>query len=198
MDKYNKLKEFYEKNGRLPKMKENLGGWLDKMRQAIKGNNKRKITENQKKLMDKTFPKWLFTRFSGESWIEKYNELKEFYDKYKRLPKQSENLGSWLTTMRMAVKGNGKYKITESQKDLMNKAFPTWLITYKSEEAWMDKYNKLKEFYEKNGRLPKRSENLGEWLIHMRQAVKGNDGRKITKNQKQLMDRTFSNWLITH
>jgi hypothetical protein len=147
--------------------------------------------------MNETFPDWLITYQSEEAWKIKFEELKKFYDKNERLPKQREEMGVWLYTQRQAARGKNERKISNDQKKLMDETFPEWLpINIKSDDVWQIKFEKLKEFYIENKRLPTRKEELGSWLNNQRNMYKGQGSGKMANNRKEMMDDTFPMWVV--
>ena len=78
-------------------------------------------------------------------WLEKYNQLKEFYQKHGRVPVTSFNradksLAHWVKTQRRCCK-------MESRIELLNAVGYVWCPSESSEDRWLKKYNKLKHFY---------------------------------------------------
>lgn len=80
--------------------------------------------------MNNYFPGWLISRYSGDAWLERFRELKEFNASTGRLPKKEEcKIGSWLASQRCAARGTGKrLPLSEEQLQLMESEFPGWLI----------------------------------------------------------------------
>lgn len=198
MIKFEALKEYYIQNkNNLPIITHPLGVWLDNQRQGARRKGTRKITSEHKELMDKTFKDWLVTPRGHGGWMVKFRSLEEYYIQNNNiLPTQPHPLGIWLQSQRNSAKCKGK--LTKEQKQLMDDTFKYWLVTRFSDEAWMIKFETLKQYYIKNNNtLPVVSHPLGCWLANQRQAARCNGGRKITYEHKHLMDDTFKDWLFT-
>ena len=153
MEKYNLAQAYFEHYGNLEIPRgfktingydydENgiaLGRWVDRQRQAYKGQGTNKITPDQIKLLEK-----IGMRFENidtmETWMEKYNLAKAYFEHYGNLEiptifkttngyDYDENgiaLGTWIATQRNAYKGMGKCKITQAQIKLLEEIGIKW------------------------------------------------------------------------
>ena len=151
----------------------------------------------------------------NELWLDKYNLAKIYYKHHGNLEMPTsfktingydydENgvaLGRWVTTQRIAYKGKGSSKITEEQINLLEEIGMRFENIDRN-EAWLDKYNLAKVYYEHYGNLEiprtfktingyEYDENgiaLGTWLNHQRRAYKGKGSSKITEDQINLLE----------
>ena len=153
MEKYNLAQAYFEHYGNLEIPRgfktingydydENgiaLGRWVDRQRQAYKGQGTNKITPDQIKLLEK-----IGMRFENidtmETWMEKYNLAKAYFEHYGNLEiptifkttngyDYDENgiaLGTWIATQRNAYKGQGTNKITPDQIKLLEEIGIKW------------------------------------------------------------------------
>ncbi len=112
-----------------------------------------------------------------KTWQERFEEVLEFKQRYKRLPLTGRphygiegTLGSWLTTQKKAYKGS---KLTENQIKLLESIGIIWDTKKENEKKWDEKFNKLLEFRKKNpngwpSRSSKKREerNLSLWCTY--------------------------------
>ena len=201
---YEALKKYYEKHGNVdvPERYETkdgikLGIWLATQRQAYKGKGKSKINEDQIQLLNDLGMKW---EIKSESWDNHYSALKKYYEEHRNIDipikyetEEGLNLGYWLHKQRLTCKDIEKEK-------LLNKLGMTWDISMKT---WDNYYYALEEYYEKYGNIdvPVNYETeegikLGSWLHNQRNAYKGNDNHRITKDQIQLLNDLGMKWEV--
>ena len=227
MDKYELAKAYYDHYGNLEvsqsfKTKNGyeydedggaLGMWLATQRNAYKGQCACRITEEQVELL-KQIGMRFETKDKAEEWNKKYTLAKAYYEHHENLEvSQSfktingydydENgiaLGTWINTQRQAFKGNGNFKISTEQIELLKEIGMKFESNYK-EEKWNKKYTLAKAYYEHYGNLEisfnfktkngyEYDENgiaLGNWLSHQRQAFKENGNFKISTEQIELL-----------
>ena len=112
--KIDKIKEYYDKHGKLPAKKSgSLGIWICGMRMAKKGKGKSRWDNRYLAYAIKIgLPKDLF---ENEDRLQivcgKIDKIKEYFDEYGKLPAtRSSSLGEWISTMRQTKKGNGRSK----------------------------------------------------------------------------------------
>ncbi len=228
MEKYNLAQAYFEHYGNLEIPRgfktingydydENgiaLGRWVDRQRQAYKGQGTNKITPDQIKLLEK-----IGMRFGNidtmETWMEKYNLAKAYFEHYGNLEiptifkttngyDYDENgiaLGTWIATQRNAYKGMGKYKITQAQIKLLEEIGMRFETANKN-KIWIEKYNLAKVYFEHYGNLEiprifktingydydKNGIALGMWISNQRNAYKGMGTCKITQAQIKLLE----------
>ena len=190
-----------------------LGSWLATQRQAYKGNNNYKITEEQIELLKQIGMRFELKNNENE-WDKKYELAKAYYEHYGNL-KVPQNfktvdgynydesgvaLGIWLATQRQAYKGNNNYKITEEQIELLKQIGMRFELK-NNENEWNKKYELAKAYYEYHGdlKIPQNFKTadgynydesgvaLGRWIINQRQAYKGNKNYKITEERIELL-----------
>ena len=232
MEKYNLAKAYFEHYGNLEipqsfktingyEYVENgvaLGKWINNQRQAYKGQGRCKITSDQIKLLEE-----IGMRFENKykTWMEKYNLAKAYFNHYGDLEipisfkttnghEYDENgiaLGKWIDSQRQAYNGNGHCKIEKAQIKLL-KEIGMRFETVNKNEAWIEKYNLVKAYFEHYGNLkiPQEfktingydyDENgiaLGKWIDSQRQAYKGKCTNKITSDQIKLLEEIGMKW----
>ena len=155
------------------------------------------------------------------TWIEKYNLAKAYFNHYGDLEipisfkttnghEYDENgiaLGKWIDSQRQAYNGNGHCKIEKAQIKLL-KEIGMRFETVNKNEAWIEKYNLVKAYFEHYGNLkiPQEfktingydyDENgiaLGKWIDSQRQAYKGKCTNKITSDQIKLLEEIGMKW----
>ena len=199
-----------------------LGIWITNQRQAYKGHNTQKITENQIQLLEKIGMRFE-ARDNNEEWNKKYELAKIYFEhnrnleipyNYKTLNgyEYAENgitLGIWITTQRQAYKGQGTCKISEDQIKLLEEIGMRFETNYKEEE-WNKKYELAKAYFEHNGNLEipcsyktlngyeyvEEGIALGAWLNTQRKAYKGQGSNKITENQIKLLEEIRIKWFL--
>ena len=153
--------------------------------------------------------------------MEKYNLAKAYFNHYGDLEipisfkttnghEYDENgiaLGKWIDSQRQAYKGNGHCKIEKAQIKLL-KEIGMRFETVNKNEAWIEKYNLVKAYFEHYGNLkiPQEfktingydyDENgiaLGKWIDSQRQAYKGKCTNKITSAQIKLLEEIGMKW----
>jgi ribosomal protein S18 len=112
-------------------------------------------------------------------WWEKYNLLKVYITKNKRLPTCKEtdgdfNIGGWIGTQRRIKKGQGQGRITAEQIQALE-ALPGWHWGQDLDAAWYAKFTQLKAFVAEHGRIPTKAETtrdfrVGRWVHAQRRA----------------------------
>ena len=156
------------------------------------------------------------TNYKEDEWNKKYELAKVYFEhhgnlkipqSYKTLngyeyAESGITLGTWLDTQRRAYKGQGNYKITENQIQLLEKIGMRF-ETRDNNEEWNKKYELAKIYFEHNRNLeiPKSYKTLngyeyaesgialGTWLNTQRKAYKGKCAYKITKEQIKLLEK---------
>ena len=146
MKNYNLAKSYYKHHGHLnipQRFKTtngyeydeegfNLGNWIICQRQSYKGQGTCKLTEEQKKLLEKI---GMVFDVHSDDWMKKYKLAESYYKRHgnSEIPRnfkttngyeydeQGINLGRWISNQRQAYKGYGTTKITEEQIKLLEK-----------------------------------------------------------------------------
>jgi superfamily II DNA or RNA helicase len=152
---YNNLKEFINKNNRLPKNKENnLHRWIQfqKVKYSInKLENDRKL-----KLSELKHWEWSFID-KNQVWNDYYNILLKFINENGRTPRRLEPAGSWCHSQIVLY----KRKILQQDKFniLNNTTHWSWSPT---DDLWENNFNNLKKFIIENQKMPA-SGSLFHW-----------------------------------
>ncbi len=207
---YQLLKEYQEEHGNIDvpyayeKDGMKLGVWLRSQRLAYKGIGAGKITEERIELLNHLGMNW---QIRDKIWNDYYQLLKEYQEEHgnidvpRRYEKDGMRLGAWLSTQRQDYKENGKNRITKKQIELLNHLGMKWQIR---DEKWNDYYQLLKEYQEEHGNIDvprsyeKNGMKLGVWLNTQRQAYKGCQSFKITREHIQLLNELGIDWHILH
>ena len=199
-----------------------LGFWLHNKRQAYKGKGNYKFTKEQIELLEQIGMRWENID-QMDTWLEKYNLAKAYYEHHGNLeiPGRFETingyeyqegglkLGKWLRTQRLAYKGKGNSKLTQERVELLEKIRMRW-ENIDQMDTWLEKYNLAKAYYEHHGNLeiPDRFETvngyeyqegglkLGKWLRNQRQAYKGKENYKFTKERVELLEQIGMIWEV--
>lgn len=104
----------------------------------------------------------------GQTWDEAYSSLLRFKQEYGRFPITNETyngfaIGNWVRRQRKAYKEN---KLTEKQIAMLNCIGLSWDVL---DDQWNEKYEILKEYIDKNQKLPQfktiyKNIAIGKWL----------------------------------
>ena len=189
----------------------NLGSWINNQRNAYKGQGNCKLTEEQKKLLEKI---GMVPDVHSDNWQKKYKLAESYYKHHghSNIPKnfkttngyeyneQGVELGIWIIHQRQAYKGQGTNKLTEEQKKLLEKIgmvpdvhSDNWMKKYKLAEFYYNHYGHLnipQNFKTTNGyEYDEQGVELGIWISTQRQAYKGQGTNKLTKEQKKLLEK---------
>jgi hypothetical protein len=210
MSKFEELKEYHEKYGHFPHMPSSTSKKSSKnahIKLSIWFHNQcgtfrdKKMNDHRKMLMNETFGDWSTPGISRDQvWMDRFNQMKEFYAKEKCFPDRTSSLGGWLYTQRQNVRSKKRGAITAERRRMMDLAFPGWSITTKSRDTWIDKFNEVLELYKKYGRLPMytlREKKMASWIESQRRAIMGT-GRNVMRSAKRkMLDNAFPGWTIT-
>lgn len=114
-----------------------------------------------------------------DSWEVVYEALKEYKEKNQKFPEYFEEyggykLGVWCSNQRVL---RNSENLLQERIDKLNELNFIWDAR---DDRWMSSYQITKAFYEKNGRLPVRSdtvssddlENVYHWVCQQRQQIK--------------------------
>ena len=190
----------------------NLGNWISTQRRAYKGQGDYKLTEEQKKLLEKI---GMVPDVYSDNWMKKYKLAESYYNHHGHLNipqnfktkygyeynEQGVELGIWMQNQRIAYKGQGTNKLTEEQKKLLEKLvigfgdvnFKKWMKKYKLAEFYYEHHGNLnipQWFKTTNGyKYDEEGINLGNWIRKQRQAYKGYGTSKLTEEQKRLLEK---------
>jgi len=190
-DKFEELKEFYNKNNRFPKLKSNnhlekkLCLWINRNRDIYKNGN-----IDNKKIDKLNSLSWWFWGFD-EIWDNNFIIMKEFYHTNNRFPSPSsdniveQKLSSWICTNKSNYK---KKKIDKYKTDKLNSLY-WWVWEVDHNIKWNKMFENLNEYYNKNKKFPpQKSENkvendIAHWISRQRQNYKNNsiEDKRIEK-----------------
>lgn len=156
--------KFYDKFGRLPKAREvfegyKIGGLIHRI---INQNQHEDIKEDLENIYGvKLETKYTKHVFSDEEII-KYN--KQFYEKFKRLPKQIEVIGEFKIGKFINRLKSGQFSHLKKEIESIYSQTMEPMKNMKQYEAQDDesKFKLCKEFYDKFGRLPNPSKDDAE------------------------------------
>ncbi len=124
-----------------------------------------------------------------ESWDLKYDKIKAWIKKNGHLPTNSshKDFYLWLNSQRSRYK---KQSLSEQQIEaLQSIGFKLDVrIKEKNEKKWLNFFNQLKDFIEKNGRYPgpAHEKELYNWVQSQRAVMAGNLRRRKPLSQKRL------------
>jgi superfamily II DNA or RNA helicase len=201
MYKYGIFKEFCEINNRFPTQKEkykgvNIGAWYYNQKASYKIG---KLSSEKIALLDEISEEWKIVEEinTSISWDENCAIFKKFHKVYGRLPKKEEtyensNIGAWLYTQKQSYR-NGKMSVM--RLELLDEIDPTWKII---RNTWEEIYKIFCEFYEENGRFPKKNEmfkeiNFGAWFNKQK---RDNKNGKMSEERIMLLDQIDETWKI--
>ena len=116
-----------------------------------------------------------------DAWQAMYEQLVEFYETENDWPSVTEGkLGLWCNTQRVAYKQG---KLSVERRDALDAIGFEW---NQLDSRWMQMFDSLKTFVERQGRWPKREdEPLGTWCYTQREMRK--NGR-LTKERVHLLE----------
>jgi hypothetical protein len=198
MQRYDKLKEFVEKNSRLPssysknKEEESLGNWCQNHKSYYKRG---KLSQERIKLLEE-IPNWFWKQ--DEKWIQNCNNLKKFVEINNKLPsdhsknKVEKSLGQWYRDQRKHYK-KGKLSL---DKIKLLESIPNWVWQLDLDEQWKKLCSDVNEFSKINNRLPsqyskiKDEKTLGNWCAFQREKQKSG---KLSLEQQRLSEE-IPNW----
>ena len=164
---------FVAEHGRLPKIAEDNGNWISKQRQAYR---KGKLSPERIRDLE-AIPLWTWEPFE-ESFETAVAEVISFGAEHGRLPKIGEENGGWIRNQRQLYKKN---KLSTERVQVLE-AIPLW----KWEAFNVNKViAEVTTFVVEHGRLPKKREQNGVFIIRSRQQYKKNT---LTAEQIQLLE----------
>ena len=169
MEMFEKLKDFYYKNGHsTPEVrKDELGRWTGKQRSKYLKGNRGGLDQSKINLLESIEFEW---DPHNESWLNNFKLLKEFFNKngIGELP-PGHILKSWVRTQRKLQPTNSIYK---ERIDLLNSIKFNWESDFQknAKENWDKMFNQLQKFYVNNGHIDIKihSSDLGRWINQQR------------------------------
>ena len=173
-----------------------LGIWIKIQRRAYKGQGHCKITDEQKKLLEKIGMVFVDVNFAN--WMKKYNLAESYYKHHGNLnipcsfktkngyeyDEQGVKLGIWIITQRQAYKGQGHCKITDEQKKLLEKLEMIWFDENKDQKLQseiINEQNKAKKQIEILNRLRSYLNTLDENKVYSKEEINLGFIRKLNK-----------------
>jgi len=171
---YHLLEDFVKLYERIPKYgdifrNKSIGVWVSAQRNNFK--TKRLLLE-RKIALERT-QGW---RWSVHNWSHNYKILKEFVEKYSRVPYRSENymgvgIGVWVLSQRINY---SRESLAEERIRLLN-LVPKWSWTGDYLQlVWDRRIKELKFFIKENKTFPTRTTFIGKWLQTQRHRRKTN------------------------
>ena len=203
---YKILKEYIKKNNKLPIQTEkyktyNIGSWVGTQRSNYKN---KKLT---KEIIDKleSISLWSWNTIDTK-WNNKYESLKQFVLKNKKIPSKRGTLQNWCTTQRNKYKN--KNLNNEQIKNL--ECIPCWFWEINLDNIWNEKYKIFKEYIKTNKKLPTKKDiykkiKLRNWYDDQQMNYKNNKLKKerikklesipgwIWWNQKTITNKIITN-----
>jgi superfamily II DNA or RNA helicase len=155
---------FAKKHNRLPNKSEN-GQWINKQRIAYRNG---KLSPERIKTIEK-IPYWSW-EVREKAFETTVDEVIAFVADHKRLPKNSEENGQWINGQRIAYK---KKKLTRERIQVLE-AIPLWIWVFE-EDTFQTNMSELTAFVAEHSRLPKKGEDLANWISKQRTAYRNKE-----------------------
>jgi len=130
-----------------------------------------------------------------DDWQTNFDKLRKYKEEHGHIdvsPKEDRSLTAWLRHQR---KESSKQKLSDDQIDSMSDIGFVW-NSRGNRNSWEDKFNKLKEFKEKNGhcKVPlKLDRQLNSWVDAQRQANK--QGR-LSEERIRKLEGLGVQWIV--
>jgi len=179
LEKYSQLKELHEKHGHAPVTYSNYADkslvcWVNTQRRCC-------CIESRMKLLNAIGFVWSPSEALEDLWLEKYYQLKDFYQRYGHAQVTYSNcadnlLVEWAYNQR-------KRCSTEKRKEMLKLIGFVFPALEGQEDQWLEKYNQLKEFYQKHGHTRVTCSNADKSLVRW---VGTQRGCKMEKRRKML------------
>lgn len=179
---FEELKAFIAVEHRCPKRGEDaLNAWCNTQRQAWK---KGILSDERIQLLHSIGFWW--EQDLDALWMDNWQQVLAFYKEHKYWPKSNEEkIGSWCNTQRKSRKQG---VLSAERIALLDTAGFIWT----TDDAWMENYEKLYQFFLNNNRWPTARENkLGSWCFVQRRAFKKGD---LSPTRKDLLDKIAFPW----
>jgi hypothetical protein len=191
-EKFEESKKFINENCKRPShasidgYEKEIGMWIHHQ------NNNYKSKKNSMKEKDK-YDLWTqflndyeeYFKSSDEKWHEKFENLKQFIEKYDKCPvaesknDYEKNLGHWLQNQKNCYKKKIQSMKDKIKYDLWTKFLKDYEEYFKSDsEIWYQKFDELKKYIRDENKFPNIKTKLGAWI---------NTQNDNYKNKKQSM-----------
>ena len=189
--RYEELKRFVEKKGRLPHYtpggdERRLFSWIQCNRRKYKGKEGNPLDSSQKVHLE-NLDCWEWSRDYDVWWYRNYEKLKAFlatsggvYPDRKAETKLERSLGHWVQNQRSNFQGTSKnskrYRELTADKRIALEKLENW--SWDKNEYWDERYEELKNFLVKYGRLPvggcndESESSIGKWCGYQRQLIR--------------------------
>jgi ribosomal protein S18 len=188
---YKFLKNYVTENNKLPEETTiyneiNLGKWTYEQREQYKKKN---IPIKNRLELEKIYGWWWSSEYMRDDWKDKYNLLKKYVKKNKKIPLQRIKykdiaLGTWCNTQRRSYKRkqlmNYKIKMLEKIDGWFWTLYSKWHLTFKLITEYIDKNKKIPI-----GNTIYKNKKIGNWCIVQRQKFKNN---KLSQNKINLLE----------
>jgi hypothetical protein len=117
-----------------------------------------------------------------EAWAANFEEIKEFFKKNGHLTLPGARLSHWLTYQRRHAK-NLKPDQIERLESIHYKDLRFYRVNPSRKDLWSSNFDKVEEFYNKNGHLSVPCSTLSRWLHYQRRNAK-----KLGKEQLERLE----------
>lgn len=159
--RFNQLRQFVEKNNRLPIKTEKgtrIGEWVNQQRYKYKNG---KLGDYRIKKLN-SIPKWVWSHHS-HVWETNYKNLQKHVEEFGKLPTTENNkkLFAWCDAQRYYYKTSKKY--SQYRIDALE-AIPGWQWNPKT--SWNENFLFLQRYLSEHGKIPPQSEHkeLYKWI----------------------------------
>ena len=196
----------------------NIGDWISNQRQAYKNNGRRKITEQQIKLLEEIGMR--FIDYKDEKWMQNFELAKAYYEHHGNLEipqnfktingyeydEKGSSLSAWISNQRQAYrKGILSIEHIELLKGISlifeNVLDEKWNQSFELAKKYYEHYNNLKipdSYKTLNGyEYDENGIKLGIWIALQRQAFIGNGTSKLTEERIKKLDSIGMIWLFS-
>ena len=209
MKNYNLAKSYYKHHGHLNIPRNfkttngyeydeegfNLGNWIICQRQSYKGQGTCKLTEEQKKLLEKI---GMVFDVHSDDWMKKYKLAESYYKHHGHLnipcsfkttngyeyDEQGVNLGNWISHQRQSYKGQITCKLIEEQIKLLEEIGMIWFdenTDQKLQNEIINRQNKTKKQIEILNRLKSYLNTLDENKVYSKEEINLGFVKKLNK-----------------
>ena len=196
----------------------NIGDWISNQRQAYKNNGRRKITEQQIKLLEEIGMR--FIDYKDEKWMQNFELAKAYYEHHGNLEipqnfktingyeydEKGSSLSAWISNQRQAYrKGILSIEHIELLKGISlifeNVLDEKWNQSFELAKKYYEHYNNLKipdSYKTLNGyEYDENGIKLGIWIALQRQAFIGNGTSKLNEERIKKLDSIGMIWLFS-
>jgi hypothetical protein len=201
---YDLLRFYTAEHSRLPSSSESyrdfkIGEWVCEQQHFQSAPNRLKH-----RIVLERVPYWAWEPIDSK-WFSCYVALLQFIENNKRLPKSDEmsegkEVGYWIAILRHKYKkekpGDGLYSLTNERVRILE-AIPIWTWSTRK-TSWERHCDLLREFVEKNKRLPTPIDDIGgipigRWVVCVRRSRKGLNDMAITEDRAHQLE-WISGW----